>query len=41
MKIIGTIFALAILVMLSGCVHTNNAQMSPDNKFYQPVTTKP
>ncbi|MEJ0090680.1 MAG: hypothetical protein WDM80_13175 [Limisphaerales bacterium] len=41
MKIIGAIFVLAIMVMLSGCVHTNNAQVSPDNHFYQPMTTKP
>ncbi|MEI9866210.1 MAG: hypothetical protein WDN00_16975 [Limisphaerales bacterium] len=41
MKIIGALFALAILVLLAGCVHTNNAQVSPDNHFLQPVTTKP
>ncbi len=41
MKIICALFALAVIVTLSGCVHTNNAQVSPDNHFYQPVTTKP
>jgi hypothetical protein len=42
MKTFLVFFALvAAAATLTGCVHSNRAQMSPDNKAFYPISSPP